>query len=71
MEITHFSQMKQGPSLTSLACYSGLQIRVCIEIFFFITHPSKTYFVCTKKNRLNEMVLLSTQNTKVIYKLKG
>ena len=32
------------------------------KIIFFISHP-KTYVVGTRKNRLNEAVLLSTQNT--------
>ena len=40
---------------------SGLQIRVRNEKFSYIL--SKTYIVGTQKNRLNEMVLLSTQNT--------
>ena len=43
-----------------LLILSGLQIRVCIEKLFF---SSKTYVVGTQKKRLNETVLLSTQNT--------
>ena len=41
---------------------SGLQIRVRIwnQFFYFL---SKTYLLGTQKNRLNETVLLSTQNT--------
>ena len=42
--------------------YAGLQIRVCIGIFF-LYFSSKTYNVGTQKNCLNEIVLLSTQNT--------
>ena len=41
--------------------YPGLQIRVCngkLLLYF----SSKTYVVGTLKNRLNETVLLSTQN---------
>ena len=40
---------------------SDLQIRVCIGIYF-LYFSSKTYVVGTQKNRLNETVLLSTQN---------
>ena len=41
---------------------SGLQIRVRIgKLFYYFS--SKTYTVGTQKNRLNETVLLSTQNT--------
>ena len=42
--------------------YQGLQIRVCIEKYF-LYFSSKTYVVGTQKNRLNETVLLITQNT--------
>ena len=44
-----------------LLLLSGFQIRVCIEKLFFL-FSSKTYVVGTQKNRLNETVLLSTQN---------
>ena len=49
--------------LLLLFLLSGLQISVCIEkaIFFYFT--SKTYVVGTQKSRLNDKVLLSTQNT--------
>ena len=40
---------------------SGLQIRVFENYFSYFS--MKTDIVCTQKNRLNEMVLLSTQNT--------
>ena len=41
---------------------AGLQIRVRIgKLFLYFS--SKTYVVGTQKNRLNERVLLSTQNT--------
>ena len=34
------------------------------KIIFFVSHPKHmSYVVCTQKNRLNETVLLSTQNT--------
>ena len=49
-------------SLASKSIYSGLQIRVCIGKLFSL-FSSKTYVVGTQKNRLNETVLLSTQNT--------
>ena len=40
----------------------GLQIRVCIrKLFFYFSF--KTYVVGTQNNRLNETMLLSTQNT--------
>ena len=44
---------------------TGLLLRVCIEnlIFLFFNQKFKTYVVGTQKNRLNEMVLLSNQNT--------
>ena len=42
--------------------FAGLQIRVCIGKLFFL-FLIQTYFVSTQKNRLNEKVLLSTQNT--------
>ena len=44
----------------------GLQIRVCIGKLFslFLTHLA--YVVGTQKNRLNETVLLITQNTCLI-----
>ena len=41
---------------------SGLQIRVHIGNYF-LNFSSETYVVGTQKNRLNETVLLSTQNT--------
>ena len=41
---------------------SGLQIRVRFGKSF-LYFSSKTYVVGTQKNRLNETVLLSTQNT--------
>ena len=41
---------------------AALQIRVCIGKLFSLS-SSKTYVVGTQKNRLNETVLLSTQNT--------
>ena len=41
---------------------SGLRIRVCTGKSFFL-FLTKTYVVSTQKNRLNERVLLSTQNT--------
>ena len=43
--------------------YAGLQIRVCIGKKKFLYFSFKTYVVGTEKNRLNETVLLSTQNT--------
>ena len=46
--------------LLLLFVLSGLQIRVCIGKLFF---SPKTYVVGAQKNRLNETVLLSTQNT--------
>ena len=42
--------------------YAGLQIRVCTENYFS-SFSTKTYVVGTRKNRLNETVLLSTRNT--------
>ena len=33
-----------------------------LKIIFLISQPTKTYVVGTQKNRLNEAVLLSTQN---------
>ena len=47
--------------LNHILLLSGLQIRVCIEFFFYFS--IKTYVVGTQKNRLNEAVILSTQNT--------
>ena len=41
---------------------TGLQIRVCIGKLFSL-FLFKTYVVGTQKNRLNETVLLSAQNT--------
>ena len=38
------------------------QIRVCNREFFFLFLNQK-YVVCTRNNRLDDMVLLSTQNT--------
>ena len=53
------SQIK---SLQSCIIISGFQIRVCIgKLFSFFS--SKAYVVGTQKTPLNEMVLLSTQNT--------
>ena len=43
--------------------FTGLQIRVQFSYF-----STQTYVVSTQKNRLNETVLLSTQNT---YRLMG
>ena len=42
-------------------CHSGIQLKVRNKklIFLFL---NKTYVVGTQKNRLNETVLLSTQN---------
>ena len=40
---------------------SGLKLRVHTKNFFFY-FSTKTYVVGTQKNRLNETVLLSTQN---------
>ena len=45
---------------------SGLQIRVCIGKLFFFYFSSQTYVVGIQKNRLNETVLLSIQNTCLI-----
>ena len=47
--------------------YSGIQIRAPVGKSFspFNSHP-KTYVVGTQKNRLNETVLSSTQNTFLI-----
>ena len=39
----------------------GLQIRVCTRTLFFL-FLNQTYGVGTQKNRLDETVLLSTQN---------
>ena len=39
------------------------------KTILFISHP-KTYLVGSQKNPLNEMVLLSTQNT-IVFKLIG
>ena len=47
---------------------SGLLIRVCIRNYF-LYFSSKTYVVGTKKNCLNETVLLSSQ--KHMFKLMG
>ena len=50
----------------------GPQLKVCnrknrlTENYFLISQP-KTYVVGTHKNRLNETVLLSTQNTCLYY----
>ena len=45
---------------------SVLQIRVCNrKLFFSISQPQnicKKYLVCTQNNRLDDKVLLSTQN---------
>ena len=48
------------PSEFEPLSFTGPQIRVT-EFFFYFS--SKTYVVGTQKNRLNERVLLSTQNT--------
>ena len=49
----------RGPDMSLI---TGLQIRVCTGNYF-LYFSSKTYVVGTQKNRLNETVLLSTQNT--------
>ena len=49
IEISHMGKNNGNPDL------------VCENIIFFIS--SKTYGVGTQKNRLNETVPLSTQNT--------
>ena len=41
-------------------CYDWLE---CVVENYFLYFSSKTYVVGTQKNRLNETVLLSTQNT--------
>ena len=48
-----------------MVCFhaTGLQIRVRIGKLFFLYFSSKTYVVGTQRKRLNETVLLSTQNT--------
>ena len=43
-------------------------IKECVLENYFLYFSSKTYVVGTQKNRLNETVLLSTQNT---FKLMG
>ena len=42
---------------------TGLLIRVRIGKLFSLFFSSKTYVVGTQKNHLNEMIVLSTQNT--------
>ena len=56
-------QNKQnGPCLLIItSTWPGSQIRVCNEKLFSY-FSTKTYVVVTQKNRLTEMVLLSTQN---------
>ena len=41
---------------------SGLQVK-CVSENYFSYFSTKTYVVCAQKNRLNETVLLTTQNT--------
>ena len=48
--------------LQQKTCTAGPQIRVCNEKLFSY-FSTKTYVVGTQKNRLNETVLLRTQNT--------
>ena len=40
---------------------SGLKLKECVAKNYFSYFSSKTYVVGTQKNRLNKMVLLSTQ----------
>ena len=61
--------MQHKVKMSQLHCTStiadletGLPIRVLLENCF-LYFSSKTYVVGTQKNRLNETVLLSTQNT--------
>ena len=45
---------------------------MCVTENNICSFSSKTYVVCTQKNRLNETVLLSTQNMfNLIYKEKN
>ena len=48
-------------------CTPDLELRVCIKKYFPY-YSTKTYVVGTQKNRLNETVLLSTQNIKLMGK---
>ena len=45
-----------------LETYSGLKLRVYNQNLIFSYFSTKTHVVGTQKNRLNETVLLSTQN---------
>ena len=53
--------MGPTPARVIITC-TCLQIRVCIGTYF-LYFSSKENVVVTQKNRLNETVLLSTQNT--------
>ena len=55
------TQVKHSTMALLRIYLSGHQIRVVLEIYY-LYFLSKTYVVGTQKNRLNEMVLLSTQN---------
>ena len=45
----------------TFTAFSGSELRVCDKKYFSY-FSTKTYVVGTQKNRLNETVLLSTQN---------
>ena len=50
-----------SPSFFSESYCAGVSNKHCLLTFFIYFSP-KTYVVGTQKNRLNEAVLLSTQN---------
>ena len=41
-------------------------IRECTKNYYYFYFSTKTYVMGTQKNRLNEMVLLSTQNMLIL-----
>ena len=52
----------KSPNFNLEYCLSGLKLRERNENLSFSYFSTKTYDVGTQKNRLNETVLLSTQN---------
>ena len=57
-----FSNIDFFPSLCRVSVYSKILQQALIDKSGFFYFSTKTYFVGTQKNRLNETVLLSTQN---------